>query len=166
MARHLERIQNREWVARARASGHWATRLAQSVRVSVRQLERHFEEHRGCTPRVWLIQTRLDHAKELLRQGLSDKEVAPAVGLGSNSTLCHFFFRNTKLTPQQYLAARKGRQRANGHRIASRARFLKARRDFDRLEPAFGGRTRAKPAERRGRNRNAARNKTSRPSLP
>ena len=103
MGMHLERIQ--DWETLARKAGHRPAALARLVGVSVRQLQRVFREQRACTPREWLVQSRLRHAAELLRQGKSDKEVAAAVGFQTASSLCHFFQQTTGGTPQEYLVA-------------------------------------------------------------
>ena len=69
--------------------------LATLAGVSVRQLERLFAEHLGCSPGEYYRRLRLERARMLLRQtGMSVLEVAVACGFASAS---HFsrVFRNT-----------------------------------------------------------------------
>ena len=102
MGMHLERIQN--WETLARQARHQAAALARLARVSVRQLERHFQQKHHSTPRAWLIQSRLRHAIEAVRAGQTNKEVAHAVGLQTASSLCRFFRQAADCSPQQCLA--------------------------------------------------------------
>jgi transcriptional regulator GlxA family with amidase domain len=61
-------------------------RLATLAGVSVRQLERLFREHLGCTPGSHDRKLRLERARMLLRQtGMSVLEIAVACGFASAS---------------------------------------------------------------------------------
>lgn len=66
---------------------------------------RIFTSETGMTPHQYLIATRLNSAKYLLRMnGMSIKEIAFASGFNSESSFCSTFRKWEKLTPSEYRA--------------------------------------------------------------
>ena len=80
--------------------------IARQAMVSVRSLNRHFREEVGTSPRQWLLQARVERAKELLEQtNLSVERIAQEVGFGSSVTLRQQFSRRVGVSPYRYRAA-------------------------------------------------------------
>lgn len=76
------------------------TQIAKAAGVSARQLSVGFREATGYTPYQWLLQLRIDLAKELLTQrSLSLQTVAHRCGFTDQSHLSHAFTRQTGMTP-------------------------------------------------------------------
>jgi transcriptional regulator GlxA family with amidase domain len=73
-ARNRSLLQN--WLELALAAKWSATTLAKNCGVSLRTLERHFEKYMGKSPKAWVLEERLLHAKELVQSGLRVKEAA------------------------------------------------------------------------------------------
>jgi AraC family transcriptional activator FtrA len=77
--------------------------LAQQAKMSERTLLRRFEAATGTTPKDWLTNERLGHARELLEgSGLAVERVAAECGFGSADTLRHHFRTRLKLSPRRY----------------------------------------------------------------
>jgi transcriptional regulator GlxA family with amidase domain len=74
--------------------------LAGLCSVSLRQLERHFRDHKGTTPRKWLRQLQCRKARELIEKGYSTKAAAAEVHCSSEAVLCHFFKKVYGRPPQ------------------------------------------------------------------
>ncbi|QLE75442.1 helix-turn-helix domain-containing protein [Streptomyces rectiverticillatus] len=80
---------------------------AQAV-MSPRTLARRFRAHTGTTPLQWLLNRRLQRARELLETtDLPMDRVAAAAGFGSTETLRHHFTRHIGTTPKSYRATFK-----------------------------------------------------------
>lgn len=80
--------------------------LARQAGMSASCFSRWFREQMGITPHAWVVETRLEHAKRLLRESeLPLLEVALAVGFSSQSCLNVTFRRRAGLTPAEYRAA-------------------------------------------------------------
>ncbi|MGI5525989.1 GlxA family transcriptional regulator [Streptomyces syringium] len=78
---------------------------AQAV-MSTRTLARRFRAQIGTTPLQWLLNRRLQRARELLETtDLPMDRVAEAVGFGSTETLRHHFSRHVGTTPKAYRAS-------------------------------------------------------------
>ena len=97
----LDLITN--WCEYARATGYSVSRLAKRCRVSPSQLRRFFMKSAGMSPHDWLNQLRLWRAMELLRKGLSVKEVATALHFCSSSHFCNSFKQYHGCTPSSFL---------------------------------------------------------------
>lgn len=79
--------------------------LARQAMVSVRTLTRRFHAETGLTPLQWLLQQRIEHARELLEStALSVDEVARSSGLGTADSLRMHLMRRVGLTPTAYRA--------------------------------------------------------------
>ena len=81
--------------------------LAALCRLSVRQLSRSFRASRGMSLGNYVIQRRLERAKQLLVAGESVKSVAYALGFSSPSSFCYAFRKALSISPGRY------RQRAD-----------------------------------------------------
>lgn len=79
--------------------------LARHASVSVRTLTRRFRAETGQTPLQWLLQQRIEHARELLEStALPVDEVARRSGLGTADSLRMHLIRRVGLTPTAYRA--------------------------------------------------------------
>lgn len=77
--------------------------MANKAMMSKRTFERRFMEATGEWPGQWLINERIEAAKEILAQTNQPmEEIAGAVGFGSSHTLRHHFRRLVKLSPSDY----------------------------------------------------------------
>jgi transcriptional regulator GlxA family with amidase domain len=77
--------------------------LAEHARMSPRTLARRFQAETGCTPLQWLLQARIDAARELLESGaLSVEQIALRTGLGTAINLRVHFRRLVGTTPTAY----------------------------------------------------------------
>jgi AraC family transcriptional regulator, transcriptional activator FtrA len=83
--------------------------MAQHSAMSVRTFMRRFQEATGKTPTDWLIEARVERARELLESTkLSIDEIARRCGFGTAATLRHHFRRRVQVSPIVY------RQRFSG----------------------------------------------------
>jgi AraC family transcriptional regulator, transcriptional activator FtrA len=79
------------------------TELAREAKMSKRTFERRFFEATGISPGLWLIDERVEAAKQLLLStARSIEEISDAVGLGSAHALRHHFRSRVKLSPSEY----------------------------------------------------------------
>ena len=77
--------------------------LAGHARLSPRTLARRFQAETGCTPLQWLLQARVDAARELLESSaLSIEQIALRTGLGTAINLRVHFRRIVGTTPTAY----------------------------------------------------------------
>ncbi|MFC1400343.1 MULTISPECIES: GlxA family transcriptional regulator [Streptacidiphilus] len=77
--------------------------LAAHAHTSVRTLTRRFQAETGLTPLQWLLDQRVDRARELLElTDLPVERVAERSGLGSADSLRHHLSRRVRLTPTAY----------------------------------------------------------------
>ncbi|OBB78049.1 AraC family transcriptional regulator [Mycobacterium colombiense] len=80
--------------------------LAGHANVSIRTLNRRFRKETGVSPLQWLLQLRIDRARELLETtDLPVRVIAHRSGLGSVDSLRDHFIHKTGLTPSAYRAA-------------------------------------------------------------
>ncbi|WP_411136014.1 GlxA family transcriptional regulator [Streptomyces sp. C10] len=83
--------------------------IARRAAMSSRSLSRRFRAQTGTTPLQWLLQRRLQRARELLETtDLTMERVARAAGFGSTETLRHHFSRHVGTTPTSYRATFQG----------------------------------------------------------
>lgn len=85
-------------------------RMAAQCRMSPRTFQRRFSEATGLAAGDWLVQERVEAAKDILSSGQDDMEtVAALVGFGSAHVLRHHFRRKLGLRPTDYRSLfRKG----------------------------------------------------------
>ena len=77
--------------------------LAAHAHTSVRTLSRRFQAETGLTPLQWLLERRVDRARELLEvTDLPIDQVARRSGLGSADSLRQHLTRRLRLTPSAY----------------------------------------------------------------
>lgn len=77
--------------------------LARMALMSERSFMRHFKAATGTTPGDWLIQARVERARELLETtAASIDRVAAQTGFGSAITMRHHFRRKLGLSPRDY----------------------------------------------------------------
>jgi len=77
--------------------------LSKIAGVSRFQLSRDFKRHRGCSPRKYLQEARIERAKVLLRNTSKPvKEIAWEVGFTSAKSLSSLFRREIGVTPTEF----------------------------------------------------------------
>jgi AraC family transcriptional regulator, transcriptional activator FtrA len=82
------------------------TQLAKMAGMSKRTFLRRFEESTGLTPAKWLLNIRIQYARDLLETTSQPIEViAKGCGLGSPHNLRHHFREYLKTTPSAYRAS-------------------------------------------------------------
>ncbi|TQK63752.1 AraC family transcriptional regulator [Brevibacillus sp. AG162] len=79
--------------------------LSMVSNISLSQLVRLFKKHTGVTPHQYLIQLRIERAKQLIRCGnLSGKEIAVQAGFSDQAHFTKLFKRMTGMSPLKYAA--------------------------------------------------------------
>jgi transcriptional regulator GlxA family with amidase domain len=102
--------------------------LARHANTSIRTLNRRFRDETGLSPLQWLLQVRVDRARELLETtDLPVGIVAHRSGLGTVDSLRDHLAHKTGLTPSAYRAAFTHSPNQIGNVIPLRQR-LSARR--------------------------------------
>jgi AraC family transcriptional regulator len=104
--------------------------LARRAEMSTSRFSHWFREQMGTTPHAFVVNARLERAKELLRSSESPLiEIAFAVGFSSQSCLNVTFCRRAGMTPTQYRAqfSRKAKDTARRDVQSSRSRAPAAR---------------------------------------
>lgn len=76
--------------------------LAELTGYNKHYLRTLFKKHFGLSPHAYQRQLRLDHAKQLLKQGLSAAEVASQVGFADQSHLNRQFKKRFNMTAGEY----------------------------------------------------------------
>jgi AraC-like DNA-binding protein len=90
-----------DWPELARQAKWSASALGKLCGVSVRALHRHFVKERGMNTKIWLAEQRQHKALDLLRDGLSIKETATALGYKEASSFTRRCKNQTGLCPSQ-----------------------------------------------------------------
>ena len=96
----LKRIQ--DWETLAKDAGYDVTTMAAICPISLRQLERFFKLHFGTNPRSWAMELQCRHARELIKQGYSNKAVVAELHFADESHLCHVFKKAYGCPPQTF----------------------------------------------------------------
>lgn len=79
--------------------------MAELAAMSPRTFMRRFQETTGKTPAEWLIDARVERARELLEHSdLSVEQIAARSGFGTAATLRHHFRRKLQVSPIGYRA--------------------------------------------------------------
>ena len=77
--------------------------LADRAYMSTTHFSRVFKQQTGVSPYEYILISRLNRAKELLRQtNMSINQIAVAVGFNSDSNFIHFFTLNTGISPKNF----------------------------------------------------------------
>jgi AraC family transcriptional regulator len=77
--------------------------IADAACMSRFHFARLFRHSTGCSPMEYLLHTRLEQAKVLLRQGITPiSDIAAAIGFADQSHLTRHFRRAVGMTPLQY----------------------------------------------------------------
>ncbi|CAM01378.1 AraC family transcriptional regulator with amidase-like domain [Saccharopolyspora erythraea NRRL 2338] len=93
----------REWMLERLAEPLTLAAMAERAGMSVRTFARKFRAETGCSPLDWLLQQRVEHARELLEStDLAVDRVAEQSGLGSGSSLRAHLRRKLGTTPMAY----------------------------------------------------------------
>jgi transcriptional regulator GlxA family with amidase domain len=100
MNTRLDHIGN--WPELAREANWSSSVLAEKCGVSLRTLERFFLNYSGTNPRAWLDEQRQRRAIELLKHGLSVKEVANQLAYKDQRHFSHAFKRRNGHAPRQH----------------------------------------------------------------
>ena len=89
---------------RARPQEGWTIgRMAREAAMSERTMIRRFNDGLGLSPGEWLVETRMDAARQLLEAGSTGiDEVAELSGFGSAATLRHHFRNRLGVSPASY----------------------------------------------------------------
>ena len=91
MASLLDRIK--DWETRARKGKYRVYKLARSVGVSCRQLERYFLREFQVRPKAWLEDLKMSDAGRLWRRGLRVKDIAVNTGFKNSAHFSRAFKR-------------------------------------------------------------------------
>ena len=77
--------------------------IAATTGVGVTHFSNTFRQVTGVTPHRYVLRSRIERARELLRMtSLSVGEIAAAVGFAGQSHFCTAFRRETGVTPSRY----------------------------------------------------------------
>lgn len=81
--------------------------LARAAKLNVFQLIRTFHREYATTPYAFVLQTRIEHAKTLLRRGINIADVAIDTGFSDQSHLTRHFKRLEGTTPKSFQSNHK-----------------------------------------------------------
>jgi AraC-like DNA-binding protein len=102
MGSRLDRIT--DWALEARQNGYNARELAFAHKVSLRQLQRHFQELFKASPKQWLNDLRIAQARqEMLSRPRAIKELAADLGFKHPSHFCREFKKSTGMSATDFL---------------------------------------------------------------
>ncbi|QJD69296.1 transcriptional regulator FtrA [Xanthomonas campestris pv. badrii] len=103
-------------IAQDLTANHSVDALADAAGMSRRTFLRRFQATTGMSPGKWIVNERLNRAREMLETSGADiEQIATRCGFGSTETLRHHFRRALALSPTQY------RRVFAGHRGAGEA---------------------------------------------
>ena len=103
MARSITQVEL--WKGLAWPAQYNARKLASLCQISLRTLQRQFQNTLGRSPQHWLLELRIRTAQRLLLQGASIKEIASDLGFKHSSHFCRQFKRLAGMTPSQFVNA-------------------------------------------------------------
>lgn len=98
-----------DWVCSARQAHYRASRLAEIRQISVRQLERQFEETFNRCPQHWLNEVRLLEAALLLSNGTRIKEVAAKLQFPHTAHFSNRFRAYFGCSPSEFVQIHRDR---------------------------------------------------------
>lgn len=79
-----------------------AAEMANHINLSVRHLNRVFQQEMGVSTGEWLEQARIARARELLSERLPIKSVAAMCGYSSSDVMRRVFGKVTGMSPAMY----------------------------------------------------------------
>lgn len=92
-----------EWIEQNLERPLPQTEIARAAGMSVRTLQRHFQDQLGTSAQHWLLNARLDRVRQLLETTeLSIDQIAEASGFGTAVTLRRHFTRQVGIAPRAY----------------------------------------------------------------
>jgi AraC-like DNA-binding protein len=91
-----------EWEQLAKQAGFRPVAMASLCHVSLRQLERLFEQQFQTTPEHWLRALQCRLAKELISQGYSNKAASTELKFANESHFCREFKKAFGVPPQTF----------------------------------------------------------------
>jgi transcriptional regulator GlxA family with amidase domain len=92
-----------EWIEHNLDRPLTQTEIARASGMSVRSLQRHFQDQLGTTTQQWLLRARLDRARQLLETTeLPIDQIAETSGFGTAVTLRRHFTREVGTAPRAY----------------------------------------------------------------
>lgn len=100
MSGRLSKVVN--WEDVAKQAGFIPATMADLCFVSLRQLERFFDERFHTTPTKWIRDYRCRLAVAMIAQGWSSKAVARELKYADESHFCHEFRKARGTTPQNF----------------------------------------------------------------
>ena len=109
MRSKLDRIPSPKWIELAFHAKFNSASLATLCEVSLRQLERYFDEAFNLSPKLWLRRLRINAAAQMMLQRVSEKEAAFNLAFSNVSHLVREFRRHYGCTPTAYLQIESSR---------------------------------------------------------
>lgn len=100
MSKRLLRIQ--DWENLAKEADFKPAIMAAKCMVSLRHLERFFDEHFNETPGEWTRGLRCRLAMLLIMKGYSNKAVVAELGFANHAHFCHQFKKVYGFSPQTF----------------------------------------------------------------
>jgi AraC-like DNA-binding protein len=100
MSGRLLRIQ--DWERIAQEANFQPAAMADLCPVSLRQMERFFNQQFKKTPVRWIREFKCRLARDLIAKGWSNKAVVSELGFGTESHFCHEFKRVYGVSPQTF----------------------------------------------------------------
>lgn len=83
--------------------------LADLANLSCSQYKQKFKKQMGISPRHFINQQKIEHAKILLLDGLSVTDIAMLLNFNTSSYFSTVFKKYTSLTPREYIKKEKGK---------------------------------------------------------
>jgi AraC-like DNA-binding protein len=93
------------WESVAEQADFQPAKMANLCRISIRQLERFFNEKFDKTPSGWLRELQCMRAKNLLAEGYTNKAAAMELKFASQSHFCREFKKVFGTSPQAFASA-------------------------------------------------------------
>ncbi|MFT5492571.1 MAG: AraC-like DNA-binding protein [Limisphaerales bacterium] len=94
--------RRRGWLRLARQADFRPGTLAELYGVTLRQMERYFQDDFGCSPGEWLQEQRMVAARQLLMESNSVSSVAKKLGFKQVSHFSREFKRYYNVTPSLF----------------------------------------------------------------
>jgi len=87
----------------AEIANYKVCKMAALCGLSIRQLERDFRRHLGCSPVSWLSERRMQSARERLLAGDPVKVVALDLGFKHVPNFCEWFKNESGMTAKEFV---------------------------------------------------------------